>query len=262
MGHTRLGSIPKTYRWPELAEMFESVASTAYDLVPAAAAKTLDTVEQGLQRVPDDPGLTYTFTLLAQIAAASHSDDWERQLRDLNVRLPADASPFDLTAEMQAAIDEHLDAKPGLRTDLAEIAQAAAGEALLQALAPEAISLFDETDDLRGAVARSATRGGFGKLARSFFAGFTTRYINFYLSRLTAKASGNSPFDSIQDISEFNRALATHAFQTARIVEDFSGHWFSKAVYRKELDLSHTRRFIAVAIRKLRKEFEQQKARG
>jgi hypothetical protein len=62
------------------------------------------------------------------------------------------------------------------------------------------------------------------------------------------------------DVAEFNNALRAHCDQSARIVRDFCGEWYSKTEYEKGIDLENTSRFVAVALKKLRSELEQQKA--
>jgi hypothetical protein len=51
-----------------------------------------------------------------------------------------------------------------------------------------------------------------------------------------------------------------HCDQSARIVRDFCGEWYSKTEYQKGIDLNNTSRFLAVAFNKLRTELKQQKA--
>jgi hypothetical protein len=61
-------------------------------------------------------------------------------------------------------------------------------------------------------------------------------------------------------IAQFNAALRSHCDQSARIVRDFCGDWYSKTEYQKGIDLENTSGFLAVALKKLRSELEQQKA--
>ena len=60
------------------------------------------------------------------------------------------------------------------------------------------------------------------------------------------------------DVAEFNEALRTHCDQSARIVRDFCGEWYSKTAYKQGIDVENTSRFLAVAVNKLRSEFELQ----
>jgi len=46
--------------------------------------------------------------------------------------------------------------------------------------------------------------------------------------------------------------------ESARIVRDFCGEWYSKTEYEQGINLDNSSRFLAVAVRKLRSELEQQ----
>ena len=86
------------------------------------------------------------------------------------------------------------------------------------------------------------------------------RFLNFYLSRATAAGLGSPRLRDLGDVAEFNEALRTHCDQSARIVRDFCGEWYSKTAYQEGIDLGNTSRFLAVAVKKLRSELEQQRS--
>jgi len=71
MGHTRLGTVPKTRKWNELVKQIVGRGLTS-DIVTAAgnigaiAVRTLDAAQRGLDKAVDDPGVRYTFYLLTQ----------------------------------------------------------------------------------------------------------------------------------------------------------------------------------------------------
>jgi hypothetical protein len=62
----------------------------------------------------------------------------------------------------------------------------------------------------------------------------------------------------LADIAEFNQALRAHCDQSARIVRDFCGEWYSKTAYQEGINPENASRFLAVAVRKLSSELEQQ----
>ncbi len=139
MGHTRLGPIPKTLKWRDVVEQVVGgnlgsvgVASFVADM-PEIAAKTLDAAQKGLERAVEDPGVRYTFYLLTQVALAARTAEWETALGKHGIRLSGEGSVFDLTVEVQAAIDRHVARSSAGATDLSEIAQQSAGEAILPA---------------------------------------------------------------------------------------------------------------------------------
>jgi hypothetical protein len=114
------------------------------------------------------------------------------------------------------------------------------------------------SDDVRNAIRSLSTKKGFGDLGQRFFGRFVARFLNFYLSRVTAASLGSPRLRDLGDVAQFNDALRLHCDQSARIVRDFCGEWFSKTVYREGIDLKNTSRFLAVAFKKLRGELDRQ----
>ena len=266
MGHTRLGAIPKTRKWNELIEQVAGLGRTGNVTVAAAsidaiAAQTLDAAQKGLDRAAHDSGVCYTFYLITQLALASRTSDWEGALGEHGIRLSQVSSVFDFTSEVQDAIDRYISQNPSGATDLSEIAQQSAGEAITSLAGSRTASLFGGSSaDVQRAIRSLSTKKGFGALGQRFFGRFVARFLNFYLSRVTAATLGSPRLKDLGDVAEFNNALRTHCDQSARIVRDFCGEWYSKTEYQKGIDLENTSKFVAVALKKLRRELEQQRA--
>jgi hypothetical protein len=260
MGHQRLGEIPKSKKWAAVVEAVAGEApgtrgaATLTESVARIADLTLDAADAGLKRAIDDAGLRYTFYLLTQIVLAAREDDWQERLGGVGIRLSDNSSLFDLTAEVQQAIDRYV-ASRGRPTDVSEMAQQAAGEAIADLAGPDAKTLFGSgSAELQDAVHKLSTRAGFARLGQRFFGCFMTRFLNFYLSRVTAWQ-----VDGAENLSRFNETLATHCNQSARIVRDFCGEWYSKTEFQEGIDLENSSRFMAVALKKLQAELVQQR---
>ena len=266
MGHTRLGTLPKTRKWNDLVEQIAGtftggVAAGATADIQVIAAQTLDASSKALDKVARDSGVRYTFYLLTQVALASRTSKWEEALADHGIHLTSDSTVFDLTVEVQGAIDRYLRQGPSGATDLSEMAQQSAGEALLSLAGLRTASLFSGSSaDAQNAIRSLSTKTGFGKLGQRFFGRFVARFLNFYLSRATAATLGRQRLQDLGDIAQFNKALETHCDQSARIVRDFCGEWYSKTEYQKGIDLGNASKFLAIAVKKLGKELAQQRA--
>src|SRR5260370_12214107 len=260
MGHTRLGTVPKTRKWNELVNQIAGPGltgdvATAAVKVGAIAAQTLDATQKGLDRAAADPGVRYAFYLLTQVALASRTSDWEGSLKEHGIRLSNDSAFFDFTAEVQDAIDRYVGQNPSGATDLSEIAQQSAGEAITSLAGPRTVSLFSgNSADVQNAIRSVSTKKGFGELGQRFFGIFVARFLNFYLSRVTAASLGSPRLRDLGDVAQFNDALRIHCDQSALIVRDFCGEWFSKTVYREGIDLKNTSIFLPVAFWKIRIE--------
>jgi hypothetical protein len=264
VGHTRLGTLPKTYKWQDLVQRIAGSRVSggvlrASSYVEAIAAQTLEASRSGLNNAKHDSGVVYAFYLLTQVALASRSANWEGGLARHGIRLPSDSTLFDLTSEMQAAVDRHVSRSSSGATDLSEMAQQSLGEALMSLASTRAANLFGGSgDEVRNAIRALSTKKGFGELGQRFFGSFVARFLNFYLSRATAAALGGPRLPDLADVAEFNEALRTHCDQSARIVRDFCGEWFSKTAYEEGINPKNASRFLAVAVRKLSNELEQQ----
>lgn len=266
MGHTRLGSIPKSQKWsavvaqlagPTQAPVFGDQLELS-DLVADVANSSLEAASAGLRRAADDLGLSYSFYLLAQLALASREENWQDRLRNFGIHLAEGATVFDLTVELQSAVDDYL-LKRGHSSDISEMAQRAVGEAVSSLAGPESITLFGAgRDELRSAVHSLSTKKGFGLLGQRFFGRFMAHFLNFYLSRVTAFELGGGHLQQLGDISRFNEALEEHCEQSARVVRDFSSGWYSKTEYEAGIDLQNSSRFVAIALQKLRDELQRQ----
>lgn len=263
MGHSRLGDLPKSKKWSAVVSAIaSSTGSVGSDTlaadVEAIASQALDAAQGGLTAATTDTGLRYTFYLLTKIVLASREPDCEKHLAQIGITLAEDAGIFDLTIQLQHAIDRHLESRRG-RTDISEMAQQAAGEALSTLVGPDVESLFGSgRNELLDALRRLSTKTGFSRLGQYFFAGFMSRFLNFYLCRMTATSVGSDRLKNIGSVSEFDRALDQHCLESAVVVRDFSGGWYSKTEFKEGISLSNTSKFMAVAIKKLQAELDRQ----
>lgn len=251
MGHTRLGQIPKSRKWDSVVGLIlESMdTGTLLSDIGKIADQTIDAARGGLERGAKDPGLIYTVFLLMQLSVAGRSD--LSLLGSIGFEVTETDSVYDLLDQVQLNIDEYISNQGG-STDYSEIAQKAAGSALLQALEPEATSLFGTgPDELRNALKKISTSSGFASLAQDFFGDYLSRFLNFYLSRITARAMGYSEF---RQLDEFNKELHVYSKQSARVISDFAGAWLSKTLHEERLSEDTVKRFLCVANKKLSAE--------
>jgi hypothetical protein len=267
MGHQRLGDVPKTQKWANVVAKVAGVGGREgpqadgipIDSIHDIAAETLNATEAGLLKSIDDPGLRYTFYLLSQIVLAAREPDWQASLSRLGIRLSSDSSLFDLTSEIQFAIDDHLSSR-GKATDISEMAQKAAGEAIARLAEAKANTLFGSgSEEVQDALRELSTKAGFARLGQRFFGGFMARFLNFYLSRITAGQVGGPSLRQVGDLTRLNEALVKHCHQSALIVRDFCGDWYSKTEFQKGIDLDNTSSFMAVALKKLKAELQKQR---
>jgi hypothetical protein len=141
------------------------------------------------------------------------------------------------------------------------MAQMAAVETLTEVIGQRTKSLFGTTpDDLQQAFSKLATNKQFSIFAKDFFARFTNKCMNYFLSRALSHHVGEGQrFTTLSQQAEFTMALETHCREAARIVEEYSGEWVSKknwetggAITREDIAA-----FTGYAMTKLTAELKQ-----
>jgi hypothetical protein len=142
------------------------------------------------------------------------------------------------------------------------MARAAFLETLSVSLNTRLPSLFEPTPaEVRKALAGFSSGQGFALLARDFFARLTYRSLDYYLSRELANHTGaGDRFATDADRVTFERDLAQHTYEAARIVESFAGGWYGKTVWRDDrLTPEAIQNFTGYALKKLRGELGRQR---
>jgi hypothetical protein len=281
VGHTRLGVIPKTRSWKSVVALLggDSIAAGSFSgpsaesspsatseprgseahAIASLADATLQAARGGLERAKGDVGLAYPYFLLTRLALASRHEDWRSELARLGIQLEADATPLDLRVELLSLADDWL-IDHHVTSDVSEIAMRALGETLATTLDSRPATLFGPAgEELRLAIRASSTRNGFAELSQRFFGNFIARFLNFYLSRISAAQLGRGAVQQLGDITELNRVLAKHCFESARIVRDFAGQWYGKTEYERGIDIGASKAFVAVALGKLQEELRLQR---
>lgn len=261
MGHTRLGPIPKGRKWAVVVEHFakQSGFPTSESEVSVVAAQAISATLPALRGAASDPALQRGLVLLWRITQAARDEDWKDRLADAGVELGPEDTLFDLVSEAHRTLDEYI-WEHGGPTDIGELAQKALGATLSDAFGSSSQTLFgDSGEELRLAVRRLSRRRAFGQLGQTFFGRFTSSLLKFYLSRITARRSGEAELQ-IGDLSRFDRLLDHHCEESALIVKDFTAQWFSKTAHEATIDEESVARFLPIALQKLIEELETQAA--
>jgi hypothetical protein len=254
MGHVRLGRLPRTREWKQVVGLIEGGAGTAQ-----LANATIAAAEKGLNLAAEDKGLVETIWLLTQIPLAARQQNFSAALRDAGLDVSDSPGLMEIVGAISDAIDRRLSNNGG-RTDLGEMAQMAATETISEVIGGRLPSLFAPTpDDVRSQFAGLATNKQFSGFAKDFFARLTNKCLNYFLSRAVAHHVGEGRrFPTLAQQSEFTKALDTHCREAAKIVEAFSGRWFSKTNWeQKGIPRDNARGFAHIAMQKLIAELKE-----
>lgn len=254
MGHLRLGDLPRTRKWQQVVGLIDGGAGAAQ-----IANATITAAEKGLNLAAEDNGLVETIWLLTQIPLAARSDNFAVALRSAGLDVSDAPSLLEVVGAFSDAVDQRL-ARSGGRTDLGEMAQMAAAETISKVIGPRTQSLFGTTaEDIQRAFSRLATNRQFSIFARDFFTRLTERCLDYFLSRAFAHHVGEQRrFTTLAQHAEFSRALKQHCYEASRIVEDFSGGWFSKTNWEKGgISRTEAAGFAHVAMEKMCSELRE-----
>jgi hypothetical protein len=264
MGTQRLGTPPDTAPWRRVVSFIVDEAGVA-----VIAAATTDAALDAFQKAKADHGVAFSFFLLVQVALAACGDDeFAAHLRDAGLVVPDAPDLFDLSAAFTEAVDRRLLATRG-RTDLGEMAQLAAVEALTTQLgSSRAASMFAPAGESGGSVRDAAreisTPPGFGLLAHQFFTRFAQRFLTYHLGReLSCHVGGNGCFADPDEHDAFVEKLGVHCHEAAYVTRRFARDWYAKHRPPRGpgFTLGLVRRFVAHALEKVRDQFARRGAR-
>jgi hypothetical protein len=258
MGHTRLtGSLPDTRPWRNVVENVAEGES-----LDAVATATMAAADRGLAIAAEDAGLQKVVLLIAKIPLAAKAENFAEALADAGIQVRGNPSLFEIIAGLSDAVDR---ATPTTapRSDISELAQAAAVESITALSSQRTRSLFGATpEDIQQALGSLGTKKGFSVLAHDFFSRFSQRFLTYHLSRELSNHVGlNQRFASPQEHSGFLRDLDTHCRQSCLILKEFAGAWHSKTNYETGITPRKAANFARAAVKKLRAEYKIRGAR-
>lgn len=255
MGHVRLGSLPRTRKWDQVVGLIAGGAGTAQ-----VANATISAAERALENGVKDKGLVETLWTLMQLPLAARAEDFQAAMRERGVSLSDAPSLPEIVAAVTEAIDAKLPNNRG-RTDLGEMAQMAAAETLTDVIGSRTRGLFGTSpEDVQRELGKLATNKQFSVFAKDFFGRFTTKCLDYFVSRAVSEHLGEGRrFTTLAEQSEFSAALRMHCREASRIVEEFSGGWLSKANWETKGNITRkdVAAFTSYAMTKLVSELKQ-----
>jgi hypothetical protein len=256
MGHQHLSTLPRTRSWQRVVALIGGGAP-----IDAVAAETSRAAESQMIDASNDPTVSHSFWLLTQLPTAARDDgEFAINLRKLGLLVAGRPSLFDIVTALSDALDRRLDNHGG-RTDLGEMSQLSALESVSAVAGRQLNDLFEVTPEATQlAFSRLSTVDRFAALSRYFFARLLRRLINYFLSRELSQHVGiNSRFRTVWEHREFEIALDQHCWETARILKEFSGQWFSKHTYLGGITEPTAGRFAHIAFEKLQSEIRRRR---
>lgn len=255
MGHIRTGRLPKIRGWKQVIALLDSVDSSSSEIAAATAKAAKDFFSQKRS----DPALAFSYWLLTQITSRAKSENYLEEIRKIGLDISKARSAFDFLGLIATFTRAQIKLR-GETFPISEFAQLSLREVLTETIGQQSQTLFSTTqEDVILACRKYSTPNQFAKLARLYFAKVLNRVLQFFISKETPNKIGlERKFKDISDLSSFNLALEAYCYQSAKIVEEFAGGWYSKRNWQGEISEHDAKGFISVAMEKLRAEIARE----
>jgi hypothetical protein len=251
MGHERIGLLPRSQRWRDLASRLVDVEDewSTSDLVD----RTLDLVRTRFAQLAVDPGVFSSFEYLTLLSLRFSQAGGEPRLPgSAGINLSDDSTPLEVVRDLRNYLEE-----TGGSAEYSALSLAAAADALGSWYADSEIRQMRLFDVGKGERWRNAgTAEGFCEISRLFFARLTERYLRYFLER-----AGTEVVWQAESKDTFQERLSSHldrvsalAFETSKITQSFAAGWFNRRLTERKVEKRHTKEFLRVAFEKLREE--------
>lgn len=248
MGHTTLGVLPRTRYWKEVAELLAGPAPAHAVFTASAQA-----AEKDLLRATDDPVFVEAVRLLLAIPAAARAQDFGDALRTQGILVSGQPELLDIVTSVTQRLDQ-IRATHGGHSDLGELAARALSETLTLSVGDALPGLFDATpDDVQAAARKLSWNKSVSEYTRSFFGSLVAGSLTYWLDRTLDHQIGDGRrFSDVAARRAFQSELDQFAWESSRIIREFSGGWYGKTLYRDGgFNSLEAARFGHVALKKI-----------
>ena len=267
MGHLRTGSLPRTKKWSAIVSAVGDGSDIDESSFSDIADKTLDASNRFLRKLPDDPMLQKCFQFLIVLSVSGKAENVQERAEKLGLNIEGSPTKLQLSRSLRSWLSDVKlsDCNP----EFSSLARKATIDTLTSWFNKHSdtpqIDLFSKSTDPFSAWRSASNGGGFSELSRSFFANFTQRYLNYFLTR-----TASSQIKTLEDRKKFGIAvqknaesISTHAFETSKLVQSFSAGWYNKHTSDYKIPSSQNiQGYLRHSLEKIREEFRRQKEVG
>ena len=264
MGHLRTGSLPRTKKWSAIVSAVGDGSDIDESSFSDIADKTLEASNRFLRKLPYDPILQKCFQFLIILSVSGKADDVQKSAAKHGLNIEGSPTKLQLSKSLRTWL---ADVNPSdYDPELSSLSRKATLDTLTSWLNKHSdtsqMDLFSKSIDPFSAWRAAANGGGFSELSRNFFANFTQRYLNYFLTR-----TASSQIRTLDDRKKFAIAvqknadsILTHAFETSKLVQSFSAGWYN--THASEYNIPSSQKiqgFLRHSLEKIREEFRRQK---
>jgi hypothetical protein len=196
--------------------------------------------------------LNLCYWLFLSLVRASRTEDFVASLREIGLRIQPDTSAAAFVTATAALARTRLRDSGWLAiTD--ELALQAFQTAIGDCILENATTLFGaDLESVQGTLRKMSTKDNVAKVARRFFGEFMYRILARAFERQLSDALADGDrFHTTDDLADFHSRLRAYCWDVSKIVEEYSGGWYSKHTWLGDVGEKQTARFTGYAVQKL-----------
>ncbi|MEO8538117.1 MAG: hypothetical protein ABI577_00135 [bacterium] len=201
---------------------------------------------------------------MVRISWASRSGDFAHEVNRLGIAANDTTSGLAFVSMVADRVRAELEREPS-RNVFGRIAALALTRTLNAELLEGQPGLFNSTaGSLKQSVRELSKQSHFERASHRYFGDFLSRTLTYFLDREAANSLGTGQaLASVADTQRLLDDVDRHAHQSARILRNFAGDWYSKHQWESKGEISRdeAHAFVAQALKKLRSELKLESQR-
>jgi hypothetical protein len=224
----------------------------------AVIGESARAAERQLTAAAQDPVYVEAVRLLLVIPLCGRAEDFAQALRGSDIPAPDEPELLDLVRSVARRLNT-VALERSSRSDLGELAGRALISTISVGIGDQLPGLFAASpDDVHAIAKRMSWNKGIAAWSRLFYARLVADCLSYWLDRTLAEKIGSDRrFSGIAQREAFDNAVFAYAQEATRIIQEFSGGWFGKRIYRTGVIETHDAAvFGAVALKKIVAELQ------
>jgi hypothetical protein len=262
MGHVRVGCLPKKWGWEQVISALSTGSASGSEGESDLISQAAQAANRTLSDAKYQGSVALAYWTFVDLAAASRTGDLLTHLGEQGVQIPERPTGLTLLKLISTTLEKTVRAR-GASSALDEIALQTFDAVVLSTARSGSETLFGcSVESVQTAFRELSTKAGVADIGRRFFSEYTFRALRLALEKELARSLGKGGrFNTSNELSRFEERLKTYCWDVSKIVEDYSGGWYSKALWEQRLTLAEARNFTSYAIQKLLSELSREPTR-
>jgi len=259
MGHVRVGRLPRRWGWEQVISALSAESALGAEGETDFISQAAQAANRTLSDAKYQESVTLAYWTFIDLAAVSRSGDLLVHLREQGVQIPDRPTGLTLLKLISTTLEKSV-RRSGASTALDEIALQTFDAVVLATARSRSETLFGcSVESVQTAFRELSTKAGVADIGRRFFSEYTFRSLRLALEKELARSLGKGGrFSTSNDLSRFEERLRNYCWDVSKIVQDYSGGWYAKALWEQRLTLPEARNFTSYAIQKLLSELSRE----